>query len=177
MKYYTGIGSRDCPIWAKQLATMIAKHMDLDWTLRSGGAIGMDTGFEEGSIHKEIYLPWSGFNKRTDGFHDIVLTDATQEDAEEELYESGVCKAIYNLPMHIRKLFARNVYQITGSNGEEHSAFVAYWAPTDKKGNPTGGTSIAVNYAKALSIPTYNLNVLVERNAILSLLKIENNTW
>ena len=64
MKFYTGIGSRETPPEILEMMKDIASKLELlGWTLRSGGAPGADTGFENGvKSLKEIYVPWRGFN-------------------------------------------------------------------------------------------------------------------
>jgi len=48
----------------------------LGYTLRSGGANGADTAFEEGCCRKELYLPWPGFNGRRIGVSDRLQQGA-----------------------------------------------------------------------------------------------------
>lgn len=54
---YAGIGSRETPRSILDLMTAIARKLEaLGYTLRSGGATGADTAFEEGVERlKEIY--------------------------------------------------------------------------------------------------------------------------
>ena len=47
--YYAGIGSRDCPEDIGLIMTELARELEKGgWILRSGGAIGADTFFENG---------------------------------------------------------------------------------------------------------------------------------
>lgn len=62
---YAGVGSRETPHEILALMTDVAKILGQHgWTLRSGGARGADTAFEDGAkgFKREIYLPWRGFN-------------------------------------------------------------------------------------------------------------------
>ena len=62
---YTGIGSRETPSHILQLMTSLARAFsDAGYYLRSGGAHGADSAFEEGASKSIIYLPWDGFNGR-----------------------------------------------------------------------------------------------------------------
>ena len=147
--YYTGIGSREtpCTIAAKmsELAYALARR---GYTLRSGGAQGADTAFEEGcdiaSGKKEIYLPWSRFN------------------GSESMYtapkdEAFVIAAKYHPAWErcsnaAKKLHARNVHQVLGWDLDSPSMFVVCWTPTNK-----GGTLQATRIATAYGIPVYNM--------------------
>ena len=67
MRYYTGVGSRKTPGAIFDLMGEIGRNLAIDgYVLRSGGASGADTAFEQGcDLHegmKEIYLPWKGFS-------------------------------------------------------------------------------------------------------------------
>ena len=63
MKYYAGIGSRETPVELKEKIKTVVEHLNQkNYTLRSGGAQGADSFFEEFARKKEIYLPWMGFN-------------------------------------------------------------------------------------------------------------------
>jgi len=67
--YYAGIGSRETPIKILEsmrlIASVFAKH---GLILRSGGAEGADTAFEEGCLQRngscEIWIPWINFQQR-----------------------------------------------------------------------------------------------------------------
>jgi hypothetical protein len=148
MKFYTGIGSRQTPIDIQKLMTRVAKALSNDsWILRSGGAEGADSAFEEGAIYKKIYLPWSGFsNKTADGLHYIVPPlnlDVVFDyhPAPERLSQAGL------------KLMSRNAYQVLGDVLLTPSEFVACWT---SDGKASGGTGQALRIAKANGIPIYN---------------------
>ena len=75
-KFYTGVGSRDIPCQIAELIVLIASKMaQKGYILRSGGADGSDSKFEEGcdlvSGPKEIYLPWKGFNNSKSNLFNI----------------------------------------------------------------------------------------------------------
>jgi hypothetical protein len=158
--YYTGIGSRRTPSLIREDMEAIAYDLaHNDYTLRSGGADGADTAFEIGCDRakgkKEIYLPWKGFNDNPSPLYEI----------SEEAY--AMAKVIYgsrwdNLKPAVKKLMARNMYQVTGKDLITPSAFVVCWTPDgcttgDKRTKITGGTGQAIEYAWSLATPVFNL--------------------
>ena len=116
-KFYTGVGSRKTPESVLSLFTQWAKELNgLGYTLRSGGAVGADSAFEMGvsDKHKEIYLPWRGFNGNTSVLFtvndDAMAIARTLHPAWQSLSEGA------------KKLMARNVYQVLGSDLKTPSA-------------------------------------------------------
>ena len=80
MRYYTGIGSRNTPQNICSLMANIAKkYANAGWVLRSGGAEGADTAFQNGAViahgKQEIYIPWDGFNQHYHGRTSLLVTD------------------------------------------------------------------------------------------------------
>lgn len=158
-KAYTGIGSRETPL--NILNQMFILAVDLGqagYTLRSGGADGADTYFEFGAdfgeYPKEIYLPWPGFNGRTNA----KLDEAT--------VEAHAIAAYYHpnwqyLKRGAKLLHARNVHQVFGPDvstieacEENKSDFVICWTKGGKGG---GGTGQAIRIADAYNVPVYDL--------------------
>jgi hypothetical protein len=147
-KIYAGIGSRRTPADVLSVMTQIARELDMiGYTLRSGGAPGADLAFELGSTKKEIYLPWANFNA-----------------SESTLYT--VCEGAMDMASHyhpawsklsspVRKLMARNCYQVLGLNLNEPVKFVVCWTPD---GRSVGGTAQAIRIAKDWKIPVFNLH-------------------
>ena len=149
IKYYTGIGSRDCPEWAWRIAYDLANQLAcLGYTLRSGAAEGMDTAFEKGcdSAHgnKDIYLPWREFNGHSSQLYKL------------DPYAVATAKRLHPkwnyLSEGARKLHTRNVYQIVGHEWTTPSRFVICYTPWDK-----GGTLQALRLADEMGISVYNL--------------------
>lgn len=70
--FYTGIGNRDTPYEYLEKMTALAFLLEKEgYILRSGGAEGADTAFENGVrslYYKEIYLPWTFFNNKVHGY-------------------------------------------------------------------------------------------------------------
>lgn len=162
VKYYAGIGSRKTPI---EVLLDMRDHGEvlctLGWTLRSGGANGADTAFEQGcdngcdGARKEIYLPYKNFNDHSSTLYNIP----------EEAYEIAQEVYPYKFPANkpwIAHYMARNVLQILGQTLDTPSAFVLCWTPdgaeTEKEtSGKTGGTGQAIRLASRLDIPVFNL--------------------
>ena len=164
MRYYTGIGSRSTPQNVAQLMSKVATYLStIGYTLRSGGAKGADSAFEEGSMKSEIFLPWPNFNNK----------------------EGIIClhpKAIYlakqfhpryaSLSDGAKKLMIRNSHQIFGKDMNSPSDFVICWTPS---GNGSGGTGQALRIAKYYNIPIFDIghytNMDVARKELYDFLK------
>lgn len=140
---YAGIGSRKTPQNILFQMTEVAEQLErCGWTLRSGGAKGADTAFEEGSNKKEIFLA-------TDEIPDLAFEIA----------------AIYHptwggLKPYVKKLHARNAQQILGKNLDCEVKFVVCWTPDGAEKQTTkdtGGTGQAIRVANAHNIPVFNL--------------------
>ena len=166
MKYYTGIGSRSTPKDIQEVMTKIANYLEKEgYILRSGGANGADSAFEAGVVNnnnKEIFLPWKGFNGRNSKY------------TEPAGWTYEIAKDIHpvwdRLSIGVKKLHARNVHQIMGPSGKEYSEFVVFWTPNII---PSGGTTTAINLAKILHIPVYNLRDPNILNKVKNRLKIK----
>lgn len=152
MKIYTGIGSRSTPENILGLIHQVSKKLDdMGFLLRSGGANGADSAFEEFSNNKEIYLPWNGFNGRKhDGISYFTYTQCSGNLIAEETVTDFHPKpnALTNAG---RKLMARNAMQILGRDCESPTDVVICWT------NETGGTNQALRIAKSHNIPILNL--------------------
>ena len=136
---------------------MVAKVLEEnDYTLRSGGASGADTAFESGVItKKEIFIPWNGFNKRSNKEHGVysewpdVHTAQQAYNLAQEYHPNWIaCTA------GARALHARNMAQILGRDLNQPAKFVVCWTKNGKGG---GGTGQALRVAKALDIPIFDL--------------------
>jgi len=168
-KYYTGIGSRETPVKILHIMTNIATALEKKgWLLRSGGADGADLAFENGvTKYKNIYLPWRGFNDSTSNLYHI--SDEALEIASR--HHPGWA----HLSSPIRKLMARNVYQVQGVNLDQNSKFLICWTPdgcesAETRTNKTGGTGLAISLASELGIPIFNLKNEASLERVISLL-------
>jgi len=144
---YAGIGARKTPKHILSHMTASAKFLaSREWVLRSGGAHGADTAFEKGAgDSKEIYLPWKGYNNHLSDLHEVcedALLLASTTHPNWERCSEGV-----------RKLLARNNYQLLGKTLDDPVEFVLCWTP---EGKIVGGTGQALRVAKAYNIDVIN---------------------
>lgn len=161
---YTGIGSRETTEEILNEFRLIGIAMAAKgYTLRSGGALGADTAFEEGcdtvNGAKEIYLPWRGFNGNKSELW--TLPPAAYWIAE------GIHPAWGNCSQAARNFHARNTQQVLGKFLDKPTEAVVYWAQIDNRWEPRGGTRTAVMLARERSIPTYNFLIDKSREAFL----------
>lgn len=149
--YYTGIGARATPDhvleFMKEFGEFAGKG---NLCLRSGGANGADTAFEQGcdavNGHKEIYLPWKGFNNNQSKLYGVDQ-------------QALICAAHHHpawdrCSSAAKKFHARNVYQVLGRDRHTPSQFVLCWTKDGKGG---GGTGQAIRIAKSCEIPVFDL--------------------
>jgi hypothetical protein len=150
MKYYAGIGSRETPAEIQTKMTEIAKRLSrLPYCLRSGGADGADAAFELGATHKQIFLPWNGFNgKKADGVNYLVPEFNSYHTNKYHPKPSALSDGAL-------RLMSRNAYQVLGPALNDPVDFVLCWT---KDGAASGGTGQAIRIARAYSIPVFNLN-------------------
>lgn len=164
MKFYAGIGSRETPADICKLMTKIAHDLENQgYILRSGGADGADKAFEAGVSnpeHKEIYLPWKGFNGN---FSPLFIT--------EQIFNKEVCNPLFNMAVELAKkyhpkydalssgakrMMIRNIYQVLGWDMNRPVDFIVCWT---KDGSATGGTGQALRFAMDNGIKIYNLYI------------------
>jgi len=152
MLYYAGIGSRKTPQHILTLMTDIAQVMHaFHFTLRSGGADGADTAFERGAgAKKEIFLPWAGYNGRSNGPGIFVPPDKPDMFNIAKQFHP----AWHRCSPGAQRLHARNVCQILGLDLETPSSLVVCWTPN---GSGSGGTGQALRIAKGYDIPIFDL--------------------
>ena len=147
--YYTGIGSRETPDEVMVIMEALSETLaSSGYCLRSGGASGADTAFENKATAKEIYLPWNGFNRRFENGVEYIVPPIDLNLINEfhpqpdKLSTSGL------------KLMNRNSYQVLGRDLATSSSFVICWT---KDGKASGGTGQAMRIAMSRNIPIYNL--------------------
>lgn len=168
---YTGIGSRATPIEILRLMEALGRNLALrGWTLRSGGADGADTAFEEGAVaaqgKKEIYLPWRRFNGR-DGDDFFWSYDKEIHERAEEI--AGSVHPAWSACNHAaRKLHTRNVYQVLGQTLDKPSSFIAFWTPEAN----TSGTNQALRVGALHNVPSFNLRELHAKDELAEFLKV-----
>jgi len=169
---YAGIGSRKTPDIVLESMKHAARYLwEKGLILRSGGANGADTAFEDGlplraGNAKEIYLPWEGFNGNKS-----ALFQPTQRAYE---YARRFHPAYKQLSKGAQKLMARNTHQVLGKDLDDPSLFILCWTP-DGKGE--GGTGQAIRIADAHDIPVFDMGGMpldeIDRN-ITAILRERN---
>lgn len=162
MIYYTGIGSRKTPKAILDVMYGLAMKLGVrGYTLRSGGAAGADTAFEDGAISvnapTEIYTPW--LDKRRPDYRQIPLTSLSKElQAEAKEIAADIHPGWSNIRGSSKAIHARNILQVVGSDLKTLSSFVLCWTPYDDYYRPdAGGTAQACRMAIKSGIPIYNL--------------------
>lgn len=161
---YAGIGSRETPPEILDLMQAVARALaEAGWVLNSGGADGADTAFEAGTplAQRRIFLPWRGFNQ----CQGIVAADLPAY-REAEAMAARLHPASGNPKVwdRIRKMMARNMFQILGADLKSPVRLVLCWAPKPVLENGrvidvAGGTGQAVRLAAAHGIPVYHLGL------------------
>lgn len=157
--YYAGIGSRETPQEVleemRQTAILLAETGVI---LRSGGAAGADSAFEEGCLsvggQAEIYLPWRGFNGNSSKLFGV--TEAALAMA------AKFHPAFQRLSAGAKALQARNSYQCLGRDLATPSAFVLCYTScgcesAEQRIRTTGGTGQAISIASSNGIPVINM--------------------
>lgn len=144
---YAGIGSRNTPNKILDYFTFIANQLESrGYILRSGGADGADTAFEDGVIlNKEIYLPWFGFN---DNKSDLFDPPEGAFNIAQEIHPIWGALSRGAQAMH-----ARNCQQVLGERLDSPSLFVICWT---SNGLAIGGTRTAILLAERNKIPVLN---------------------
>jgi hypothetical protein len=158
-RIYTGVGSRLTP--AEVLERMIeigAAFAAAGWTLRTGAGAGADQAFERGAEQArgvtEVCLPWAGFNE-----HASPLYEPPQAAFD---LAATVHPAWARLSDRARRLHARNVQQVLGTDLRSPSALVVCWTPDgadreEELSRETGGTATAIAVACRWGVPVHNL--------------------
>ena len=140
---YAGIGARDTPKVVIGLIYLYAAAKAVDGaTLRSGGAKGADSAFEDGALSRlgktEIYT-----------VHDVTGQHKEAYRIAEECHPNWD-----HLTDYVRKLMVRNVFIIGGKDTKTPAKYVLCWAPN---GEAVGGTGHGIRVAGALGVPVHNL--------------------
>ena len=157
---YTGIGSREIDAKTRQRITRLAGWLSSRKAiLRSGGAKGSDTSFDEGHDGEaEIFLPWNGYNGL---WVDEKLRYRLVEDAHLQRRAEALMGKVMPLrgrPDSHVALFTRNCFQILGPSLNDPSDVVIYAS------RGSSGTQATVDLADYLEIPCFN--ILMRRDRI-----------
>lgn len=154
-RYFSGIGSRECPKSIGNEMTILASQLEeMGYWLLSGCANGADSFFQDGiKNNAQILLPWKDFNieqQLKHPTHEYLLND---DDEEADKMVDQFHAAPQNLNEKTRKFHKRNIRQVLPIDNKP-SEFVIYWTPN---GNWQGGTKTALECAKFNEIPTFSM--------------------
>lgn len=152
---YAGIGSRETPVHILTLMTNLSRQLaERNWFLRTGGARGADSAFAEGTMRRQIHLPWNGYNGlfTNDGLGHIVPTNNREAWRIAEEHHP----AWHRLSESVRRFMVRNVTIILGEDllPLERAKMVICWTPGAQGG---GGTGHALRVATTFGIPRFDL--------------------
>lgn len=149
---YAGVGSRKTPPEYCRSMTEIARQLSpTGWQLRSGGAMGADLAFEKGAVHKEIHLPWDGYNNARSNGTTHIVPRPTVEIAD---IAARYHPAWEKLNDTVKLLMCRNTTIVLGTDLASHAKMVVCWT---EGGKLIGGTSHAMRVADAFGIPVFNI--------------------
>lgn len=151
---YAAVGSRETPEeYADDLARVVLIMSIAGFVMRSGGAYGADTMFENAAngiaAPKEIFLPWDNFNNRTIDKDHFVMPYNHEANRIAKNYHP----MFYRMGEITAKLIIRNGYQVCGRELNDPVKFVVCYT---KAALPVGGTGQAIRIATALGIPIFN---------------------
>ena len=148
-----GIGARKTPQEFLEIFEAVGQEaLKRGWYVRSGHADGADYAFELGAKENCIvYLPWKSFNSDKPVLGEAVCVDL-REDVLEMVYRHEPYAMECNIG--IKRIKARNVYQVLGVDLQKPSDIVVCWTP---EGKIVGGTGLAMKLARKANIPIINV--------------------
>jgi hypothetical protein len=159
---YTGIGSRKTPPHILKIMVKIGRILARkNYTLRSGGAEGADSAFEQGCAlekgKKEIFLPWKNFNKNNSNLY----SPSNEAFVLAEKFHPAWSRCSNGAKL----LHARNCHQILGLHLDLPTSFVVCWT------TQSGGTQQALRIAKHYNIKIYNLIDKTQKDELWNFLR------
>jgi ribA/ribD-fused uncharacterized protein len=171
---YAGIGSRETPQDVLDEMTAIATVLEgRGFRMRSGGAGGADTAFDEGVLNasnKDIILPWKGFSGIKEGKmlpSELEFTAMQMalkyHPAPDRLWDQN------GRPKPALKLHTRNMPQVLGLDLKTPAKAVIAYTPD---GAASGGTGQAIRVAEDFNVPVINLRRPEMRAAVLAALDL-----
>ena len=157
--FYTGIGSRQTPQPYLDLMRDYAIYLRDKAIVRSGGADGADTIFEQYSAKKEIYLPSNTYNGRKADNLQYIFDYRQLKEARKllDIYYLGY----RSTKQFINDLHARNIFQVLGLYFDKPSSFLICYTPDGLEDlnytKHSGGTRTAIFVAYTNNIPIFNI--------------------
>lgn len=183
-KIFTGIGPRSITSDTEKLIVSVSEKLyEMGYVLRSGGAWGSDTKFEEPYVSSpdrlEVYLPWNGFNSRVvgEGYYLINKSKINLLYSLVNFFHPNSS----NLRYSVRSLMMRNCHQVLGYELNIPSQFVLIGTDKIKLDKNSriydcdGGTGFAVRLAYANNIPVYSLTYKPHQDKIFKGLNINKD--
>jgi hypothetical protein len=159
-RIYAGIGSRETPDHVLSLMNRLSLYLEsVEWGLRSGGAKGADTAFENGvtqAVNKSIYLPAPEFNGRRAGRNGCIDSSSLRHWPRAMALVDKYHPDPKRLSPFARKLMARNSFQVLGPNLSSPASCIICWT---RGGEQVGGTSQAIRIAINHGIMIRNLGI------------------
>lgn len=169
MKYYAGIGPRSSPSDVTHSMTSIARQLSpTGWCLRSGNATGADQAFQKGAIHKNIFLPWNGFNGGYTNHQDTVYLPPCDKQIE---IAARHHPAWERCSSGAKALLARNVPIILGEHLDDPVEMVITWFPEGY----SGGTTHALRIASTYGVPVFNIRELEDQSNMVKFILNSGN--
>lgn len=142
-KYYAGIGARSTPDQILQHMESIATKLSgMGYVLRSGGAQGADTAFENGA-NRAHYRTAPEIFRANDATFEAIEIASRHHPAWDKCND------------YVRKLHGRNVMILLGEDLLDPVEFVVCWTPD---GKDSGGTGLGIRVAKTFDIKVNNLH-------------------
>lgn len=139
LNFYAGIGSRRTPLEVCQFFTVLAAWLESrGLILRSGGADGADTAFQDGVTDQDcrrIYRP-------------RIATPEAISMAKSFHPAWEACTEF------AKRLHGRNSMIILGQDLKTPAKFVVCWTANENR----GGTSLGLRIARANDIPVFNVH-------------------
>lgn len=170
-KLYGGIGPRKTPLTVLPIMSEIASQLaGTQWLLRSGHGKGADQAFGVGAPTnlKEIYLPNAGFNQAP--HYDCYKVVDDNHPAAERIHAIAAMHhdKYWNMRPQFQNLMNRNVNIILGEHADHPVDMVIYWQSEEGAADYFGGTNHSLRIAKTFNIPTFNIRLDDELEALVA---------
>lgn len=152
---YSGVGARETPDNILRAMGLVSSELaKRNWHLRSGGARGADSAFEEKAGNNYTsYRVADGFPYR--GIPIVSFSDFSPTEDEIAFTKSHYKSYNYKSD-YIKGLQIRNGRILRGLGPDYlHSKFVVCWT---EGGKDIGGTGVTIRMAHTLNIPVFNLD-------------------
>jgi hypothetical protein len=152
---YAGFSAPDTPPEVLNFMSRLSSRLEeIGFVLRSRGADGADSAFDDGCENKEIFLPWPGFNDKESEF-DSPTSEALR--VMEVLHGDW-----QQLKQGAQRLLACNSHVILGADMRSPADFVVCWTNDGAEksrsfGRSTWEPNLAIDLADRFGIPVFNL--------------------